>query len=75
MSDYDSPWKEILERYFESFVAFYFPTVHKRIDWSQPVEFLDKELQRVVRDARQQRRIVDKLARVHLRDGRSERRH
>ncbi len=72
MSDFDSPWKEILERYFEAFVEFFFPAVHARIDWSQPVEFLDKELQRVVRDARQQRRIVDKLARVRLRDGREE---
>ncbi len=72
MSDFDSPWKEILERYFESFVEFYFPDVHARIDWTQPVEFLDKELQRVVRDARQQQRIVDKLARVHLKDGREE---
>src|SRR5712691_11521288 len=69
MSDFDVPWKEILERYFDAFIAFYFPAVHSRIDWSQPVEFLDKELQRAVRDARQQQRIVDKLARVRLKDG------
>ncbi len=72
MTDFDSPWKEILERYFEAFVAFYFPAVHSQIDWSQPVVFLDKELQRVVRDSRQKRRIVDKLARVRLKDGREE---
>ncbi len=72
MSDFDSPWKQILERYFESFVAFYFPAVHAQIDWSRPVAFLDKELNRVVRDARQRSRIVDKLVRVYLKDGREE---
>ncbi len=72
MNDFDSPWKEVLERYFESFVKFYFPDAHRQIDWSQPVEFLDKELQRVVRNSRQKRRIVDKLVRVQLLDGREE---
>lgn len=23
--DYDSPWKEVLERYFPGFLAFFFP--------------------------------------------------
>ena len=72
MNDFDSPWKEVLERYFESFVKFYFPDAHRQIDWSKPVEFLDKELQRVVRNSRQKRRIVDKLVRVRLLDGREE---
>ena len=25
MSDYDSPWKEMLEGYFPDFMAFFFP--------------------------------------------------
>ncbi len=33
-SDYDSPWKDILERYFEDFMAFFFPEAHKNIDWT-----------------------------------------
>jgi hypothetical protein len=49
--DYDSPWKEALERYFKGFMAFFFPTAHAGIDWTRGYEFLDKELQRVVRDA------------------------
>ena len=24
-TDYDSPWKEALERYFQEFMAFFFP--------------------------------------------------
>lgn len=49
--EYDSPWKDLLERYFREFTAFFFPKVHRGIDWSIDYQFLDKELQQVVRDA------------------------
>ncbi|HTE20367.1 MAG TPA: hypothetical protein VK689_18540, partial [Armatimonadota bacterium] len=62
--DYDSPWKEALERYFPPFLAFFFPVAYADIDWSRGYEFLDKELQSVVRDAELGRRLVDKLVRV-----------
>jgi len=68
-SDEDSPWKEILERYFCEFLAFFFPEAHSAIAWERGHEFLDKELQKVVRDAKLGKRLVDKLARVHTRDG------
>ena len=67
--DYDSPWKEALERYFPNFLAFLFPQIHTAIDWSQGHAFLDKELQQVVRDAESGRRHVDKLAKVYTREG------
>lgn len=67
--DFDSPWKNIIELYFAEFMAFFFPAAHTDIDWSQPVEFLDKELQQVVRDAEFGRRYVDKLAKVWRKDG------
>ena len=69
MHDYDSAWKEAIEAFFESFVEFFFPKAHADIDWSRGVEFLDAELQQILRDAEQGRRIVDKLARVWRRDG------
>lgn len=43
--DYDSPWKDALELYFNEFIAFFFPGVDVEIDWNRPFEFLDKELQ------------------------------
>jgi hypothetical protein len=67
--DYDSPRKEALERYFKDFMAFFFPTAHAGIDWTRGYEFLDKELQRVVRDAELGRRLVDKLVRVWRLEG------
>jgi hypothetical protein len=32
--EYDSPWKEALERYLEPFMALLFPEIHGNIDWS-----------------------------------------
>jgi hypothetical protein len=62
--DYDSPWKEALERYLPDFLALLFPQAHAGIDWSKGYEFLDKELQQIVRDAALGRRLADKLVRV-----------
>lgn len=66
---YDSPWKEALEVYLPSILELCFPDVANAIDWNSPVEFLDKELQKVVRDAALGVQRVDKLVRVKLRDG------
>jgi len=59
--DYDSPWKEAIEQYFPAFIAFFFPDIHTDIAWDRGYEFLDKELERVVRDATIGRRYADKL--------------
>jgi hypothetical protein len=68
-SDYDSPWKEALDVYFEPFVALVFPQVHRQIDWSRGYESLDKEFQQVVREAEVGRRYVDKLVKVWTKEG------
>src|SRR5262245_22701577 len=69
MSDYDSPWKEALDRYFEQCLAFFFPQAHADIDWGRGYQTLDKELQQVVPAAEQGRRYVDKLVKVWLKSG------
>ena len=68
-ADYDSPWKEALDAYFEPFLALLFPTTHAEIDWSRGHESLDKEFQAIVREAEIGRRHVDKLAKVWTLDG------
>jgi len=68
-SDYDGAWKEALERYLPDFMAFFFPQAHAKIDWTREYEFLDKELQQVVRDAELGRRRVDKLVKVWQKNG------
>ena len=69
MTDYDSPWKEMLDRYFPAFMAFFFPAAAAEIDWSRGYESLDTELQQIVRDAALGTRLADKLMRVWRRDG------
>jgi hypothetical protein len=68
-ADYDSPWKEAIEQYFAPFLAFFFPVVHAGIAWDRGYEFLDTELERVVRDATVGCRYADKLVKVFLVNG------
>jgi hypothetical protein len=69
VSDFDSPWKEALDLYFESFLAFFFPQAHIDIDWSRDSEALEKELQQVIREAALGPHRADKLVKVWLHDG------
>ncbi|WP_445253254.1 hypothetical protein [Nostoc sp. 106C] len=49
-TDYDSPWKEIIELYFPRFLEFFFTLAYAAIDWTRPYEFLDTELQQLEGD-------------------------
>jgi hypothetical protein len=46
----------------------FFQEAYKQIDWKKGYEFLDKELQKVVRTAIGKRRYVDKLVKVWLKE-------
>ena len=69
MADYDSPWKEALDYFFEDFLQLFFPETHADIDGSRPCESLDKELQKIAPEADIGRRYVDKLVKVWLKSG------
>jgi flagellar biosynthesis/type III secretory pathway protein FliH len=69
---FDSPWKEALEKYLRPLLEFCFPQVADAIDWRTAPEFLDKELQEVVRDAALGEQRVDKLVKVRLLTGSEE---
>jgi len=68
-SEYDSPWKDIIEIQFPEFMLFFFPQAHAEIDWKRPYTFLEKELQKIMREAETGNRHVDKLVKVFLQDG------
>ncbi len=70
--DFDSPWKIILEQHFPEFMAFFFPKIHRQIDWSRGWESLDKEFEQIVRDAALGKRLADKLVKVWGRDGKAQ---
>jgi hypothetical protein len=68
-ADYDGPWKEALSIYFEQFLLFFFPNLHREIDWSQPYRSLDKELMELGRKFKRGTKFPDKLFEVKLRAG------
>jgi len=68
-ADYDSPWKEAIERFFPDFLAFFFPLIHEAVDWTITPDFMDGELQHVVRNATTGRLHTDKLVRIQRHTG------
>ncbi|MFT0533916.1 DUF4351 domain-containing protein [Castellaniella hirudinis] len=71
VNDYDSPWKEALELFFPQAIQLLAPDLYALVDWSAPIEFLDKELQAIRHAAvpAQGRQVVDKLVKVRLLSG------
>ena len=68
-ADRDGAWKEALRRHLRQFLFILFPDVHKAIDWTQPVVFLDKELRAVARKAKLGKRHADVFVQVTLKNG------
>jgi hypothetical protein len=62
MSNDDSVWKEILDASLEEFLEFFFPPIHRDIDWPRGYECLDQELEPILRDGPFRERRVDALA-------------
>ncbi|MCW5558900.1 MAG: cytosolic protein, partial [Verrucomicrobiae bacterium] len=58
-----------MELNLEPFLRLCFLRIHATIDWRRPVEFLDKELQKIVRDAQTGPLRVDLLVQVFLLNG------
>ena len=67
--DHDSPRKSTLEVFFKPFMDFLYPQISSLIDWQKPIEFLDKELQKITRKAKNSRRYADKLVKIHFLNG------
>jgi hypothetical protein len=67
--EFDGPWKEALEWYFQDFLAFFFTAIFERVDWNRGYEFLDQELNKLDPDAATGKGRVDKLAKVWFLDG------
>ena len=67
--DFDSPWKDALQRFLHPFLEFFFHAIAADIDWSRGYESLDKEFQQIIRRARLGKTLADKLFKVWLRDG------
>lgn len=64
-------WKGMLEEVGEDLIRFVFPDAELKLDLDRGIEFLDKELEEMYPDPGKEMdtRLVDKLARVYLKDG------
>jgi hypothetical protein len=55
--------------YFPQAIQFFFPATAHLIDWAQPIEFLDTQLQQITKEAEVGRRFADLLVKVALLNG------
>jgi len=70
----DTLWKSILEDIFEDFLLFFYPDAGTFFDFSKDFEYLDKELEQLFPpdDNSYRTRFVDKLVKVHCKNGDNE---
>lgn len=68
-ADYDTAWKKILEDYFKDFLVLCYPKVANKIDWTRKCEFMDKELNSITNTSETGNLFVDKLVKVHRKNG------
>lgn len=69
ISDYDGAWKTALNAFFPAFLALFFPQAHSNIDWTQPLVFLETELQQSAPTQNTGKQRVDTLVQVARTDG------
>ncbi|MCB0606579.1 MAG: Rpn family recombination-promoting nuclease/putative transposase [Lewinella sp.] len=66
----DALWKGVIEDLFDDFLSFFFPQSDFMFSLNEGVEFLDKELHELFPGTTGKNiRFVDKLVKVHTRDG------
>jgi hypothetical protein len=67
--NFDGHWKGMIEEFIEEFIAFFLPQLYPSVDFSYPPEFLDTELQNILESIGTNKRILDKLVKVRLKNG------
>lgn len=69
LAEFDSPWKQVCERFFPEMLELVLNEAYSDIDWSHAYRVLDKELPKISPDHQTGRRYADKLIEVRLKDG------
>jgi ribA/ribD-fused uncharacterized protein len=65
----DCMWEEFIELYFPQFLEFFFSDIYKEIDFTKKAAFLDKGLEKIVKDDEVWKRNARKLVEFYLKDG------
>jgi len=66
---YDELWKDAVENLFPSFINLIAPDFYPHVDWSKPIEFLNKELHQISPKSEETKRYVDRLVKVWMLNG------
>src|SRR5262245_6356007 len=64
MADFDSVWKEVLDKFFALALRFLLPRAYDEIDWTEDHESLETELRKVLPESEVGLKRVDKLVKV-----------
>ncbi len=67
--DFDSPWKEALDKYLPDFFGLCLPELATQIDWKFGYETLDGELRKLLPRSATGKQNVDRLYKVRLKTG------
>lgn len=67
--DTDGAWKEFLDEFLPEFMLQFFPRIYEEIDWTKGFESLEQELRQIIPEVENEKRIVDKLIKVHKKSG------
>lgn len=67
--DFDSSWKAVIDKFTEQFFEFYFYDIYTLIDFTEPFQFMDKELQKIFSRSKSGLKVADKLIKVKLKSG------
>lgn len=65
----DSLWKGIIDKLFKEFLEYFYPKFVEEVDFNQPYELLDKELQEIIPASETSDRRADLLVKVFLKNG------
>ena len=68
-SYFDELWKTVIEKLFRNFLFLFLPELGAMVNFSRGYSFLDKELQKIDVPLRKGKKFVDKLVKVHLKNG------
>ena len=68
-TDFDSAWKDVIEGLVEPFLEFFFPEIHRDINFSKEVKIMDSASRGITPYGKVGKRYADKLIEVHLKNG------
>lgn len=68
----DALWKSIVTEMLPDFISFFIPELYNIIDFTKKFEFLEQELEKIIKKSKKHRKYTDKLVKVFLKDGKEQ---